>query len=137
LFDQLLPPLSHIASVLNGKRYASTAKNANKSSRIASLNSGTNGAPISHENEEPIKGLEFAESFNSALNSVNEIFCDKSSRKLIVDELINSNLSHENCMRRKFAKIYIKKFFIEERRPLQWLVSHCSHWSFDDNKHCK
>ncbi len=124
-----MPPLTHIASILSNKRSLSISKNINKSSRTSSLSS----RPLSHENNE----LENPESLTSALNSVKEIFSDKSSRKWILEELLNCRSNDENCLRKKFVKLYIKKFLIEKRPPLQWIVSHSSHWSFNDNKYCE
>jgi hypothetical protein len=121
-----LSPLTHIASILSNKR--SLSKNINKS-----CGTSLSSRPLSHENNE----LENPESFTSALNSVKEIFCDKSSRKWILEELLNCRSNDENCLRKKFVKLYVKKFLIEKRRPLQWVVSHSSYWSFNDNKYCE
>ncbi|CAG2117888.1 unnamed protein product, partial [Medioppia subpectinata] len=116
---QLLSPLTTcLASILNGKRPLQRRLRGHE----VTGSDDTCNESVSHE------------SMDLALKSVNEIFCDKKSRKLLLEEFV-FNSSDKNYAKNRTAKIFVNKILAVKREPLPWITSYASHYTFDENKY--
>ncbi|XP_054162272.1 ATP-dependent zinc metalloprotease YME1L-like [Oppia nitens] len=112
---QLLTPLTtYLATLLNGKRCHLHVKRNDQIS------------------DESLRG----EALDEALNVVNDMFSDEKSRKLLLNKL-SCNTINNNCYKSQITKVLVNKIFVVKREPLQWLTSHISYASFDENKYNK
>ena len=114
----LSPLTSCLASTLNGRRSA-------KSLRRGGLR---------QKSQLSVKSLDH--SFDSALNSAKQLFCDKKSIKAVALDLIYLNPIENKCLNNKLTKVLISRIFGVKREPLHWITSYKSENSFEENKCC-
>ncbi|CAG2179822.1 unnamed protein product, partial [Oppiella nova] len=120
---QLLTPLTTcLASIFNGKR-SLERRFRRGDSEVVSVKS-----------DDCVKESVSFESLDVTLNSLKEIFCDKKSRKLLLEEFV-FNSSDKSYAKNRIARILVNRILAIKREPLRWCTSHTSYSSFDDNKY--